>query len=58
MVSGLAGGEPSKLDPAALDELVQTTRRLVEKKFSGDAWIVSAMAQRASAQVNIEGSVA
>ncbi|KAF7368682.1 G domain-containing protein [Mycena venus] len=56
--SGLAGGAQSNLDPASLDELVQTTRRLVDKYFPGDAWIVSAMAQRASAQVNIEGSVA
>ncbi|KAJ7897907.1 hypothetical protein B0H14DRAFT_290909 [Mycena olivaceomarginata] len=56
--SGLAGGAQSNLDPAALDELVQTTRRLVDKFFPGDAWIVSAMAQRASSQVNIEGSVA
>jgi len=58
MVSGLAGGAQSNLDPAALDELIQATRRLVDKNFPGDTWIVSAMAQRASAQVNIEGSVA
>ncbi|KAJ7714611.1 hypothetical protein B0H16DRAFT_1618166 [Mycena metata] len=56
--SGLSGAPPSKLDPTALDDLVRETRRLVEETFRGDAWIVSAMAQRASAQVKIEGAIA
>ncbi|KAJ7751360.1 hypothetical protein B0H16DRAFT_1840576 [Mycena metata] len=58
MVSGLSGLAPSKLDPTALDDLVRETRRLVDENFRGDAWIVSAMAQRASAQVKIEGATA
>ncbi|KAJ7714642.1 hypothetical protein B0H16DRAFT_1618029, partial [Mycena metata] len=58
MALGLSGLPPSKLDPTALDDLVRETRRLVEENFRGDSWIVSAMAQRTSAQVKIEGAIA
>ncbi|KAJ7727623.1 hypothetical protein B0H16DRAFT_1470891 [Mycena metata] len=46
--SGLSGGVKAKPDWVALDGLVETTRDLIDKRFGGDAWIVSAMAQRTS----------
>lgn len=44
-------------DRKALDDLVQSTRRLVGEYFPGDTWIVSAMAQRASVKTKIDGAI-
>ncbi|KAJ7208525.1 hypothetical protein GGX14DRAFT_395676 [Mycena pura] len=48
--SGLSDAEHTKPDRESLANLIQITRNLVGEQFEGDAWIVSAMAQRASAQ--------
>ncbi|KAJ7898029.1 hypothetical protein B0H14DRAFT_2675933 [Mycena olivaceomarginata] len=55
--SGLARKQISQSDRDALEDLIRITRELVEKGIEGEAWIVSAMAQRASNQVKIDGSI-
>ncbi|KAI0254650.1 hypothetical protein BJV78DRAFT_1279766 [Lactifluus subvellereus] len=40
-----------------LANLIERTQTLVEHQVEGDVWIVSAMAQRASAQANIDSSI-
>ncbi|KAJ7212647.1 hypothetical protein GGX14DRAFT_446771 [Mycena pura] len=55
--SGLSGKPNSSPDRQALDALIKITRDLVEREVEGEAWIVSAMAQRASAQVKINASI-
>ncbi|KAJ6452583.1 hypothetical protein C8R45DRAFT_1040299 [Mycena sanguinolenta] len=57
LTSGLSGAPNSKPDQEALNNLIAITRDLVEREVEGDAWIVSAMAQRASAQVKINASI-
>ncbi|KAJ7824469.1 hypothetical protein B0H14DRAFT_3145708 [Mycena olivaceomarginata] len=52
---GLARKQISQSDRDALEDLIRITRELVEKGIEGEAWIVSAMAQRASNQVKIDG---
>jgi hypothetical protein len=42
----------------ALDDLIKTTRELVETRFGGNAWIVSAMAQRTSVEEKVNGAIA
>jgi len=42
---------------AALSSLVDITQELVSRHVEGDVWIVSAMAQRASAQAKINASI-
>ncbi|KAJ6452572.1 hypothetical protein C8R45DRAFT_1040273 [Mycena sanguinolenta] len=54
--SGLSGAQNSKPDQEALNNLIAITRDLVERD-EGEAWIVSAMAQRANAQVKINASI-
>ncbi|KAF7328477.1 G domain-containing protein [Mycena venus] len=51
-------GENAQPDRQALNHLIQVTRDLVEKGVEGDAWIVTAMAQRTSSQVKIDGAIA
>ncbi|KAJ7192758.1 hypothetical protein GGX14DRAFT_479749 [Mycena pura] len=55
--SGLSGGRNAKPDRRALAQLIEITQGLVEKEVEGEAWIVSAMAQRASAQGKINASI-
>ncbi|KAJ6455184.1 hypothetical protein C8R45DRAFT_1036755 [Mycena sanguinolenta] len=55
--AGLSGKRYAKPDRQALDHLIQVTRTLIERDIEGDAWIVSAMAQRASAQVKIIAAI-
>ncbi|KAJ7433602.1 hypothetical protein B0H11DRAFT_2375583 [Mycena galericulata] len=55
--SGLAGQQDSEPDRQALAHLVQITRDLVQRHVEGEVWIVSAMAQRASARVKINASI-
>ncbi|KAJ7150770.1 hypothetical protein C8R46DRAFT_1358260, partial [Mycena filopes] len=55
--SGLSGGRSAKPNWDALDDLVKTTGELIEKQF-GDAWIVSAMAQRTNVEQKISGATA
>ncbi|KAJ7239932.1 hypothetical protein C8J57DRAFT_1563295 [Mycena rebaudengoi] len=55
--SGLAGSQFSKPDREALAHLVQITRDLVQTHVEGEVWIVSAMAQRASARVKLNASI-
>ncbi|KAJ7873916.1 hypothetical protein B0H14DRAFT_2719238 [Mycena olivaceomarginata] len=55
--SGLAEGVGAKPDRKSLDDLIQSTRRLVEDCFPGDTWLVSAMAQRGSVKTKIDGAV-
>ena len=40
-----------------LSRLVDVTQELVSRHVEGDVWIVSAMAQRASAQAKIDSSI-
>ena len=40
-----------------LANLIERTQTLVEHQVEGEVWIVSAMAQRASAQVKIDSSI-
>jgi len=40
-----------------LANLIERTQTLVEHQVEGDVWIVSAMAQRASAQTKIDSSI-
>jgi hypothetical protein len=40
-----------------LANLIERTQVLVEHEVEGDVWIVSAMAQRASAQSKIDSSI-
>ncbi|KAJ7027080.1 hypothetical protein C8F04DRAFT_95088 [Mycena alexandri] len=56
--SGLSGGVKAKPDWVALDGLVGTTRDLIDKRFGGNAWIVSAMAQRTSVEEKVKGATA
>ncbi|KAJ7022647.1 hypothetical protein C8F04DRAFT_1137329 [Mycena alexandri] len=56
--SGLSGGPKAKPNWDALDEIIKTTRELIEKRFGGEAWIVSAMAQRTSVEEKINGAIA
>ncbi|KAJ7611554.1 hypothetical protein DFH06DRAFT_156488 [Mycena polygramma] len=55
--SGLGEGVGAKPDRKSLDDLVQSTRRLVEDRFPGDMWLLSAMAQRTSVKTKIDGAV-
>ncbi|KAJ6455161.1 hypothetical protein C8R45DRAFT_1222591 [Mycena sanguinolenta] len=55
--AGLSGKRYAKPDRRALDHLIQVTRKLIERDIEGEAWIVSAMAQRASAQVKIIAAI-
>ena len=57
MCAGLSGKRYAKPDQQALDDLIQVTRKLIERDVEGEAWIVSAMAQRASAQVKITAAI-
>jgi hypothetical protein len=41
-----------------LKTLVTLTQELVERRVEGDVWIVSAMAQRTSAQAKVDSSIA
>ncbi|KAJ6460173.1 hypothetical protein C8R45DRAFT_1029632 [Mycena sanguinolenta] len=54
--SGLSEAPNAKPDQEALNNLIAITRDLVERD-EGEAWIVSAMAQRANAQVKINASI-
>jgi hypothetical protein len=54
---GLGDGVGAKPDRKSLDDLVQCTRRLVEDCFSGDTWLVSAMAQWTSVKIKIDGAI-
>jgi hypothetical protein len=42
---------------STLANLIERTQALVEHQVEGDVWIVSAMAQRASAQTKIDSSI-
>jgi len=42
---------------STLANLIERTQTLVEHQVEGDVWIVSAMAQRASAQTKIDSSI-
>ncbi|KIM80052.1 hypothetical protein PILCRDRAFT_822897 [Piloderma croceum F 1598] len=42
---------------SSLANLIERTQALVEHQMEGDVWIVSAMAQRASAQTKIDSSI-
>lgn len=55
--AGLSGRLYAKPDRRALAQLIEITQGLVEKEVEGEAWIVSAMAQRASAQGKINASI-
>jgi membrane protein implicated in regulation of membrane protease activity len=55
--SGLSGKEITKPDRQALEHLIQVTRDVTEIDVEGQAWIVSAMAQRASSRVKIVASI-
>ncbi|KAF7335084.1 G domain-containing protein [Mycena venus] len=55
--SGLAEGAHATPDRKSLDDLIQSTRHLVEDCFPGDTWLVSAMAQRGSVKTKIDGAV-
>ncbi|KAJ6455173.1 hypothetical protein C8R45DRAFT_1036675 [Mycena sanguinolenta] len=55
--SGLSGRPNAKPDQRALADLIQVTRKLIERDIEGEAWIVSAMAQRANAQVKIIAAI-
>jgi len=54
--SGLTEGVHAKPDRKSLDDLIQSTQRLVEDCFPGDTGLVSAMAQRASVKTKIDGA--
>ncbi|KAF7345917.1 G domain-containing protein [Mycena venus] len=54
--SGLSGKKKAKPDREALEHLVKLTRDLVEADVQ-DSWLVTTMAQRASAQVKIKDSI-
>jgi hypothetical protein len=56
-IEGLGEGVGAKPDRKSLDDLIQSTRRLVEDCFPGDTWLVSAMAQRGSVKTKIDGTV-
>lgn len=52
---------PSAVQPhyqQTLASLIDKTQELVHRHVEGDVWIVSAMAQRASAQSKIDSSIA
>jgi len=40
-----------------LTHLIEETRAVVEKYHPGDAWIITAMAQRASADTKVKSSI-
>jgi hypothetical protein len=42
---------------STLANLIERTQALVEHEVEGEVWIVSAMAQRASAQAKIDSSI-
>jgi hypothetical protein len=56
-IEGLGEGVGAKPDRKSLDNLIQSTRGLVENCFHGDTWLVSAMAQRGSVKTKIDGAV-
>ncbi|KAJ7208974.1 hypothetical protein GGX14DRAFT_633103 [Mycena pura] len=56
-LSGLSGKPNSKPDRTALYDLIDLTRDLLKRDIEGEAWIVYAIAQRASAQVKINASI-
>jgi hypothetical protein len=55
---GLVGDRTLAADQSALANLIDITKEVMEKDIPGIAWIVSAMAQRASAQAKIDASIA
>ncbi|KAJ7133050.1 hypothetical protein C8R44DRAFT_771819 [Mycena epipterygia] len=54
---GLATDSISAEAQAALANLIHITRDVVQRDVEGEVWIVTAMAQRASAQVKINASI-
>jgi hypothetical protein len=55
---GLVGDRTLAADQPALAKLINITKEVIEKDVPGIAWIVTAMAQRASAQAKIDASIA
>ncbi|KAJ7731084.1 hypothetical protein B0H16DRAFT_1584347 [Mycena metata] len=56
--SGLSGKGKAKPDWEALDALITTTKDAIEARFPTNAWIVAAMAQRASVEEKNNAAIA
>ncbi|KAJ7205726.1 hypothetical protein GGX14DRAFT_644217 [Mycena pura] len=54
----LSGRSSARPNWDALDNLIKTTRELIETRFGSTAWIVSAMAQRTSVEEKTNGAIA